>query len=228
MTIVCKFDEPRGGPVGKLADAELHFSGGLFDGLKLIGFSVWERRTGGGINVTFPARQYSVNGERRSFALLRPTGTGNGASQDRIRDYIVDAWRAYQVGGGVTITREADEVPAAVMPAPGMATGYADLGAALGLPDVVDDVASVAVLDVATLAASIWAGLDANERHGVLFGLFPMKVATAQAAAKLDAKDSHAVTCELMRLAAEGSRVNVARPTGGAVRVGSKAGPLNF
>src|SRR5438876_8511744 len=41
-------------------------------GLKLIGFSIWERRGGSGRNVTFPARQYAVNGERRSFALLRP------------------------------------------------------------------------------------------------------------------------------------------------------------
>ena len=40
-------------------------------GMKLVGFAVWERRDGGR-NVTFPARQYSVNGERRSFALLRP------------------------------------------------------------------------------------------------------------------------------------------------------------
>ena len=60
-------------PPGKLADAELHFADGCpLDGLKLIGFSVWERRSGGGRNVTFPARQYAVNGERRSFALLRP------------------------------------------------------------------------------------------------------------------------------------------------------------
>ena len=70
-------------PTGKLADAELHFSSGPLDGLKLIGFSVWERK-GGGRNVTFPARQYSVNGERRSFALLRPAV--NTASQERLRD----------------------------------------------------------------------------------------------------------------------------------------------
>ena len=44
----------------------------LLDGLKLIGFAVWERRSGSGRNVTFPARQYVVNGDRRSFALLRP------------------------------------------------------------------------------------------------------------------------------------------------------------
>src|SRR5437868_12773628 len=62
----------KGNPPGKLADAELHFNEGPLAGLKLIGFSVWERRGGGRRNVTFPARQYSINGERRSFALLRP------------------------------------------------------------------------------------------------------------------------------------------------------------
>ena len=62
----------KGNPQGKLADAELHFAEGPLEGLKLLGFAVWERRDGNGRNVTFPARQYSVNGERRSFALLRP------------------------------------------------------------------------------------------------------------------------------------------------------------
>lgn len=69
-----------------------------FDGLKLIGFGVWERRTGGGRNVTFPARQYSVNGERRSFALLRPL-VDQGA-QDRIRSLILDAYAAYEAADG--------------------------------------------------------------------------------------------------------------------------------
>ena len=63
----------KGTPPGKIADAELHFTDGPLEGLKLIGFSIWERRgSAGGHNVTFPARQYSMNGERRSFALLRP------------------------------------------------------------------------------------------------------------------------------------------------------------
>ena len=62
----------KGNPPGKLADAELHFTDGVLDGLKLIGFAIWERRSGAGRNVTFPSRQYTVNGERRSFALLRP------------------------------------------------------------------------------------------------------------------------------------------------------------
>jgi hypothetical protein len=38
-----------GTPPGKLADVELHFSGNSpLAGLKLIGFSVWERRGGTG------------------------------------------------------------------------------------------------------------------------------------------------------------------------------------
>ena len=80
----------KGNPPGKLADAELHFTDGALEGLKLIGFSVWERRDGGR-NVTFPARQYSVNGERRSFALLRPSGEDRGA-QEAIRECILDAY----------------------------------------------------------------------------------------------------------------------------------------
>ena len=74
----------KGSPPGKLAEAELHFTDGPLEGLKLIGFSVWERKSGTGRNVTFPARQYSVNGERRSFALLRPAVDSTG--QNRIRD----------------------------------------------------------------------------------------------------------------------------------------------
>jgi len=81
-------------PPGKLADAELHFTDGPLNGLKLIGFGIWERRTGGGRNVTFPARTYSVNGERRSFALLRPTA--DSTAQDRIRDLILEAFAAFE------------------------------------------------------------------------------------------------------------------------------------
>jgi hypothetical protein len=82
----------KGNPPGKLADAELHFTDGPLAGLKLIGVSVWERKTGNGRNVTFPARQYSVNGERRSFALLRPIA--DTTAQDRIRDVILQAYAA--------------------------------------------------------------------------------------------------------------------------------------
>ena len=86
----------KGNPPGKLADAELHFTDGPLQGLKLIGFAVWERRTGTGRNVTFPARQYSVNGERRSFALLRPVS--DAAAQERIRDLVLEAYAASEDG----------------------------------------------------------------------------------------------------------------------------------
>ena len=83
-------DNDKGNPPGKLADAELHFSEGPLDGLKLIGFAIWERKVGAGRNVTFPARQYNVNGERRSFALLRPVA--DTTAQERIRDLILQAY----------------------------------------------------------------------------------------------------------------------------------------
>jgi hypothetical protein len=87
------FPNDKENPPGKLADAELHFSTGPLDGLKLVGFAIWERKNGGR-NVTFPARQYSVNGERRSFALLRPRADSTG--QDKLRDLILDAYKEHE------------------------------------------------------------------------------------------------------------------------------------
>jgi hypothetical protein len=84
----------RGNPPGKLADAEMHFTSGYLDGMKLIGFGIWERRSGNGRNVTFPARQYSVNGERRSFALLRPIA--DSTAHNRVRDSILEAYSMYE------------------------------------------------------------------------------------------------------------------------------------
>ena len=83
-----------GNPPGKLADAELHFVGGPLEGMKLIGFAIWERRGSGGRNVTFPARQYSVNGERRSYALLRPVV--DTAAQNVVRDLILQAYDEFE------------------------------------------------------------------------------------------------------------------------------------
>jgi hypothetical protein len=84
----------NGTPPGKLADAELHFNDGALGGLKLIGFGIWERRGGTGRNVTFPARQYAVNGERRSFALLRPLLDTD--AQNRLRDLILEAYAEHE------------------------------------------------------------------------------------------------------------------------------------
>jgi hypothetical protein len=98
MTIKIVANE-KGNPPGKLADAELHFTSGALEGLKLIGFAVWERRSGNGRNVTFPARQFSVNGERRSFALLRPIA--DTTSQDRLRDLVLQAYAEHEAEAAV-------------------------------------------------------------------------------------------------------------------------------
>jgi hypothetical protein len=84
----------KGTPPGKLADAELHFQDGPLEGLKLIGFGVWERKNGQGRNVTFPARSFAVGGERRSFALLRPIT--DSTAQNRIRDVVLKAYAEFE------------------------------------------------------------------------------------------------------------------------------------
>ncbi len=84
----------KSNPPSKLADAELHFTDGVLDGLKLVGFAIWERQSGSGRNVTFPSRQYLVGGERRSYALLR--SIADAASQERIRDLVLRAYAEYE------------------------------------------------------------------------------------------------------------------------------------
>ena len=86
-------------PTGKLADAEVHFTEGAFDGLRLLGFAIWEKRSGTGRSVTFPSRTYSVNGERRSFALLRPIS--DATSQVRIRDLVLQAYAEFEAQAAV-------------------------------------------------------------------------------------------------------------------------------
>ncbi len=86
-------------PGGKLSDAELHFTEGPLEGLKLIGFGIWETRAGGR-NVTFPARQYSVNGERRSFALLR--SIADTSSVNSLRQLILNAYAEYEAESATT------------------------------------------------------------------------------------------------------------------------------
>jgi hypothetical protein len=100
MTIKITPNE-TGNPPGKVADAELHFTEGPLAGLKLIGFSIWARRntpisvalptTVDGLTITFPSRQYTVNGDRRSFALLRPVT--NITASTALRDVILAAYR---------------------------------------------------------------------------------------------------------------------------------------
>ena len=101
----------KGSPVGKLADAELHFTDGPLAGLKLLGFAVWERRNGSGRNVTFPSRTYSVNGERRSFALLR--ALTDVKAQDHVRDVVLSAYARFEAEAVDDHTPASDEPAAA-------------------------------------------------------------------------------------------------------------------
>ena len=96
MTIrITPNDNKSAAPAGKLAEVELHFTDGPLSGLKLIGFTIWERRgAAGGRNVTFPARSYSVNGDRRWFALLRPIA--DTTAQNTIREMILEAFTEYE------------------------------------------------------------------------------------------------------------------------------------
>jgi hypothetical protein len=101
-TMVVKImpNESKSAPSGKLADAEVHFTEGELEGLRLLGFAVWERRQGPGRNVTFPSRTYSVNGERRSFSLLRPVNDQPN-SQNRVRDLVLQAYADFEARAAV-------------------------------------------------------------------------------------------------------------------------------
>ena len=79
-------------PPDKLADAELQFIGGELDGLKLLGFGIWQQRNGSGRNVTFPARPFMVNSERRNFALIRAVDARS--AEDRLRQLVLQAYAA--------------------------------------------------------------------------------------------------------------------------------------
>lgn len=89
-----------GNPPGKLADAELHFTEGELEGMRLLGFAVWERKGGPGRSVTFPSRQYAINGERRSFALLRPVS--DAAALERVRDRVLEAYSEFEARAAIS------------------------------------------------------------------------------------------------------------------------------
>jgi hypothetical protein len=89
IEIKIRRNEPYATP-GKLAEAELHFTGGELDGLKLVGFAVWEARNGEPRYVSLPARQFAVDGARCSFILLR--WIADPKAQDRLRDLVLQAY----------------------------------------------------------------------------------------------------------------------------------------
>ena len=97
MTTIIKIlaADPHSAP-GKLADAEIHFDGGELDGLKLVGFAVWQKRDGKGQNVSFPSRHFTVHGQRRSFSLLRWIAKRN--AQERLESLMLQAYAEHARG----------------------------------------------------------------------------------------------------------------------------------
>ena len=88
------FPNDKGNPPGKLADAELHFSGGPLDGLKLVGLR------GLGAQGRRPQRDVpgaAVLGERRA-AQLRAAAADRRTrtSQDKLRDVILEAYKEHE------------------------------------------------------------------------------------------------------------------------------------
>ena len=95
MTVTVKIiRNERQKPADKLADAELHFTGEPLDGLKLIGFAIWRRRDGRGCSVTFPARPFTVNGDKANFALLR--AIEDPKAQNQVRELVIRAYAEHE------------------------------------------------------------------------------------------------------------------------------------
>jgi hypothetical protein len=84
----------RGDPPQKLADAELLFEEGVLNGLRLIGFSIWQSRRGHSRTVQMPARTYFVHGERRTYALLR--AVSDESSTEPVRRLILESYAEFE------------------------------------------------------------------------------------------------------------------------------------
>lgn len=97
----------RGIPQAKLADAEIVFEEGMLNGLKLVGFAVWEGREGR--HVTFPARPFVANGERRSYSVLRPVS--DPRAQEPLRALIVQAFVEFQHQAAALLAQPLGETP---------------------------------------------------------------------------------------------------------------------
>ena len=84
----------KGNPPGKLADAELHFTDGPLEGLKLIGFASGSGKTGGRPQRHVPGAQYC--GQRRAPQSSRCCGPStDSTAQNRMRDLILEAYEEH-------------------------------------------------------------------------------------------------------------------------------------
>jgi hypothetical protein len=87
-----QFVNRAGAPEKLICEAEVVFDDGPFAGMKLVGFSLW-RGGDDGVFVTFPARAFGPEGERRYFDLLR-SAEGNPADPRRVKEWILESYRS--------------------------------------------------------------------------------------------------------------------------------------
>jgi hypothetical protein len=95
MGMTVHFDKNDGSkPERMLAEAALHFEGAIYgplDGLKLVGFSVWQSPEGG-LYVTLPARAFGAGSERRYFDFVRSID-GDHKKTDALKQLVRAAWK---------------------------------------------------------------------------------------------------------------------------------------
>jgi hypothetical protein len=77
----------------KLADAEVHFTAGPLEGLKLVGFGIWQEATGRR-SVSFPG-EAAKNIGCHAVCLL-PVDTP--AARESFQQVVLDAYRAFEGG----------------------------------------------------------------------------------------------------------------------------------
>ncbi len=90
-----QFVQRGGAPEKLVCEGEIVFEEGPLAGMKLVGFSLW-RGAEDEVYVTFPARPFGLEGERRYFDLLR-SAEGNAADPRRVKEWILDAYRSSQI-----------------------------------------------------------------------------------------------------------------------------------
>ena len=85
-------DKPNG-PERLVCEAEIVFDEAPLAGMKLVGFSVW-RAPEGDVYVTFPSRAFGTATDRKFFDFLRPVEAGAAAQSRRVKDWILEEFRA--------------------------------------------------------------------------------------------------------------------------------------
>lgn len=86
-----QFVERGNAPQKLVCEAEIIFDEGPLAGMKLVGFSLW-RGQEDSVFVSFPARAFGADGDRRYFDLLRSVD-GTILDSRRVKDWILEIYR---------------------------------------------------------------------------------------------------------------------------------------